>query len=281
MISKQRLYEIIFEADTRKGRQFDIVLIFLILLSIALVMLESMEGIRANYQVPLKIAEWVITIIFTIEYLVRIWLVRRPFRYIFSLYGIIDLLAILPSYLVLVISGGQNLIVIRAIRLLRVFRILKLTRYMQAGRYLVLAMYRSREKILIFLFFILTITVIFGTMMYLLEGEENGFTSIPTSIYWAIVTLTTVGYGDISPATGFGQFLASLIMILGYSIIAVPTGIVTSEMIQPKQRSNSQVCQQCLLDAHDDDAQFCKKCGTSLCRNPDKEIMYLNRRLDE
>ncbi len=274
MISKQRMYEIIFEADTRKGRQFDIVLIVLIIISIALVMLDSLEAIRAKYQLPLKIAEWVITVIFTIEYFIRIWLVRRPFRYIFSLYGIIDLLAILPSYLVLFISGGQNLIVVRAIRLLRVFRILKLTRYMQASRYLALAMFRSREKILIFLFFILTITVIFGTLMYLIEGEKNGFKNIPTSIYWAIVTLTTVGYGDISPVTGFGQFLASIIMILGYSIIAVPTGIVTSEMIQPKQGLNSQVCDQCLYDRHDDDAQYCKKCGTSLFRNPEKEIKY-------
>lgn len=281
MITKQRLYEIIFEADTRAGRLFDIALIIMILLSIALVMLESMEGFRNDYQVPLKMAEWTITIIFTVEYFTRIWLVKHPTRYIFSLYGIIDLLAILPSYLVLIISGGQSLIVIRAIRLLRVFRILKLTRYMQAGRYLALAMFRSREKILIFLFFILTITVIFGTMMYLLEGEENGFTSIPTSIYWAIVTLTTVGYGDISPVTGIGQFLASVIMILGYSIIAVPTGIVTSEMIQPKQRSNSQVCENCLYDRHDDDAQYCKKCGTSLCRDPEREIHLRKKGSDQ
>lgn len=264
MTIREKLYEIIFEADTKKGKIFDIVLIILIAVSILLVMLDSMESVSSLYHKQMVIAEWIVTIIFTIEYALRIYIVKKPQEYIFSMYGIIDLLAILPTYAGLVVVGGQSLMVIRAIRLLRVFRILKLGRYTRAGRFLMLAMYKSREKIFIFLFFILTIVIIFGTIMYMLEGEQNGFTSIPTSIYWAIVTLTTVGYGDISPATGIGQFLASIIMILGYAIIAVPTGIVTSEMLHMKPSTNSQVCSNCLYGQHDDDALFCKKCGNSL-----------------
>lgn len=264
MTLKEELYDIIFEADTPKGKTFDIVLIFLIVVSIFIVMLDSIPSIRDQYHLYLKIAEWVITIAFTIEYALRIWILPRPVKYIFSLYGVIDLLAILPTYISVVVTGGQSLMVIRALRLLRVFRILKLNRYTRAGRFLVLAMHRSREKIFIFLFFVITMVVIFGTIMYLVEGEENGFTSIPTSIYWAIVTLTTVGYGDISPATGLGQMLASIIMILGYAIIAVPTGIVTSEMMVTRHRTNSQVCSHCMFDQHDDDARYCKKCGTPL-----------------
>lgn len=264
MYSKERLYEIIFEADTREGKMFDVVLIILILLSIALVMLDSVHFISEKFHEWLRVAEWIITILFTAEYALRIYIVRKPTLYITSFYGIIDLLAILPTYIGLVIAGGQSLVVIRAVRLLRVFRILKLTRYNRAGRFLVVAMYRSREKIFIFLFFVMTLVIIFGTFMYIIEGEESGFTSIPTSIYWAIVTLTTVGYGDISPTTGFGQFLASIIMIIGYAIIAVPTGIVTSEMLHSKIVSNTQVCDHCLCDRHDDDARFCKRCGNSL-----------------
>lgn len=264
MTTRERLYEIIFEADTKRGKIFDIVLIILITLSILLVMLDSVESVSSLYHREMRFAEWIVTILFTIEYALRIYIVKKPQQYIFSLYGIIDLLAILPSYIGLIIAGGQSLMVIRAIRLLRVFRILKLGRYTRAGRFLLLAMYKSREKIFIFLFFILTIVIIFGTIMYLLEGEQNGFTSIPTSIYWAIVTLTTVGYGDISPATSTGQLLASIIMILGYAIIAVPTGIVTSEMLHMKTSTNSQVCSMCLYDQHDDDALYCKKCGHSL-----------------
>lgn len=264
MTTREKLYEIIFEADTREGKIFDIGLILLIAFSIMLVMLDSVESINNLYHRQMRQAEWIVTIIFTIEYALRIYIVKKPQQYIFSLYGIIDLLAILPSYIGLIVVGGQSLMVIRAIRLLRVFRILKLGRYTRAGRFLLLAMYKSREKIFIFLFFIMTIVIIFGTIMYMLEGEQNGFTSIPTSIYWAIVTLTTVGYGDISPATSTGQFLASVIMILGYAIIAVPTGIVTSEMLHMKNTFNSQVCSMCLFDQHDDDALFCKKCGHSL-----------------
>lgn len=261
---RERIYTIIFEADTWKGKLFDLMLIFVILLSIFFVVLESVEPINAQYHNELKVAEWVITILFTLEYGLRIWVLEKPWKYIFSFYGLIDLLAILPSYLGLIFAGGQSLMVIRDLRLLRIFRILKLSRYTAAGRTLAKAMWASREKILVFLFFVTTIVIIFGTIMYLVEGPENGFTSIPTSIYWAVVTLTTVGYGDISPATPFGQFLASIIMVMGYAIIAVPTGIVTAEMLRKPAPVNTQVCHNCLFDRHDDDARFCKKCGAPL-----------------
>jgi voltage-gated potassium channel len=189
---------------------------------------------------------------------------KKPWKYIFSFYGIIDLLSILPTYLSLILVGSQSLVVIRMLRLLRVFRILKLTRYTQAGRTLAIAIWASREKISVFIFFVTILVVIIGTVMYLVEGEDSGFTSIPMSIYWAIVTLTTVGYGDISPATALGQFLASFVMIMGYAIIAVPTGIVTAEMINPQDKRNTQVCPNCLHDKHDSDAVHCKKCGAKL-----------------
>lgn len=261
---KKKLYEIIFEADTPAGKFFDLALLFVILLSVALVMLESIPAIRENYQPVLKTAEWAITAIFSVEYILRIWIIKKPFRYIFSFYGIIDLLSVVPTYLSLFIFGSQSLVVIRMLRLLRVFRILKLTRYTVAGRTLARAMWVSREKISVFIFFVLVLVVIFGTIMYMVEGEAHGFTSIPVSIYWAIVTLTTVGYGDISPATSLGQFFASVIMILGYAIIAVPTGIVTSELMKPESKQNTQVCPVCLHGSHDNDAKFCKKCGSNL-----------------
>lgn len=261
---RNKLYEIIFEADTPSGKLFDIVLLFVILLSVALVMLESVPGIRQNYLPLLKMLEWIITGIFTLEYTLRVLIVKKPFRYIFSFYGIIDFLAVIPTYLSFFVLGYQSLVVIRALRLLRVFRILKITRYTHAGRYIVLAVRESRAKISVFLIFVLIIVTIMGTVIYLVEGEKNGFTSIPKSIYWAIVTLTTVGYGDISPQTPFGQLLASMLMILGYAIIAVPTGIVTAEIIKPSAAGNTQVCANCLHDKHDDDAVFCKKCGSGL-----------------
>ncbi|MEZ5104928.1 MAG: ion transporter [Draconibacterium sp.] len=261
---KDKLYEIIFEADTPAGKLFDVVLLVIILLSVALVLLESVPSIRINYFSILRILEWVITIIFTIEYLLRIIIIRKSFRYIFSFYGIIDFLSVVPTYLSVIIVGSHSLVVIRMLRLLRVFRILKLTRYTNAGRSLARAMWASREKISVFIFFVITLVVIIGTIMYMVEGETYGFTSIPRSIYWAIVTLTTVGYGDISPQTPLGQFLASIVMIMGYAIIAVPTGIVTAEMIKPATRTNTQVCPNCLHDRHDDDAHFCKKCGAAL-----------------
>ncbi|TDO05095.1 ion transporter [Sunxiuqinia elliptica] len=261
---KQELYEIIFEADTPKGKAFDVILLITILISILLVLLESVPSINAEYRGLLRILEWVITLVFTLEYLLRIFIVKRPFKYIFSFYGIIDLLAVLPTYLSLVFVGSHSLVVIRAIRLLRVFRIFKLNRYTVAGNNLSRALWSSREKIFVFLFFIINLVIIVGTLMYLIEGPENGFVSIPSSIYWAIVTMTTVGYGDISPQTPLGQLLASVVMIAGYAIIAVPTGIVTAEMMRTPDKTNTQVCPQCLHDKHDNDAVFCKKCGTPL-----------------
>jgi len=262
--SRDKLYEIIFEADTRTGKYFDVVLLVIIIISVLLVMLESVPGIRKNHHELLVSFEWIITGIFTLEYITRIVIVKKPWRYIFSFYGIIDFLAVIPSYLGLLVISYQSLMVIRVLRLLRVFRILKLTRYTAAGRTLARAIWNSREKISVFIFFVLILVIIIGTIMYLVEGEAGGFKSIPVSIYWAIVTLTTVGYGDISPVTPFGQFLASIVMIMGYAIIAVPTGIVTAEMIRPSTRTNTQVCSNCLLDRHDDDALYCKKCGEKL-----------------
>ena len=263
-LSRKRLYEIIFEADTREGRIFDITIIVLILVSIILVVADSIASVHNSFFLPLRIAELVITTIFAIEYVLRIYVVKKPSGYIFSFYGIIDLMAVIPGFVAILFPGAQSLLVIRGLRLLRVFRILKLSRYAQAGRTLIIALYRSREKIFMFMAVILTLVVIFGTIMYLVEGEENGFTSIPVSIYWAIVTLTTVGYGDLSPVTGLGQFFASIIMIMGYAIIAVPTGIVTSEMMKSASDSNTQVCSHCMFDKHDDDALYCKKCGNPL-----------------
>lgn len=262
---RKNVYKIIFEADTRAGKLFDTMLLGIILFSILIVMLESVTSIRTNYQDLLRSLEWIITIIFTVEYLARIWVTEKPIRYIFSFYGLIDLLAILPTYIGLFLAGGQSLIVIRAIRLLRVFRILKMSRYTRAGRLLALALYNSREKMSVFIIFVLTLAVIMGTVMYLIEGEEHGFTDIPTSIYWSIVTLTTVGYGDLSPTTGMGQFIASIVMLMGYAIIAVPTGIVTANLLR-NPISNTQVCSNCMYDHHDDDALFCKKCGNPLDR---------------
>jgi voltage-gated potassium channel len=262
---RKKLYQIIFEADTRKGKLFDIVLLVIIILSIFIVLLESMEPVRAKFHRSLIISEWFITFIFTIEYITRLWVTQKPLKYAFSFYGIIDFLSLFPSFLAFFIVGGQSLLVIRAIRLLRVFRVLKLTRYSRAGRLIIGSIWNSREKISVFIAFVLTLSLIIGTLMYLIEGEANGFSSIPKSIYWAIVTLTTVGYGDLSPVTGLGQFLSTIVMILGYSIIAVPTGIVTASLINSrKEINNTQVCSNCMFDKHDDDAKFCKKCGHSL-----------------
>ncbi len=264
---RKKLYEIIFEADTRSGKFFDLVLIFLIFASIVIVMLESVPGNSPETTLILQGAEWVITILFTAEYFLRIWVVQKPSVYIFSFYGVIDLLAILPSYVGLLLAGTHMLIIFRSLRLLRVFRVLKLTRYVQESSKLWLALRASRKKIGVFLFFILILVTILGTIMYIVENPYNpGFSSIPRSIYWAIVTLTTVGYGDIAPVTVVGQFLASMIMIMGSSIIAVPTGIVTSEMAKSKTstNANTQVCPRCLKDDHQDGAVYCSRCGEKL-----------------
>jgi len=263
---KSKLHEIIYEADTKEGKWFDIILILTILVSILLVMLESVESFDNKYHNFLNVSEWVITILFSIEYIARIITIKKPSRYIFSFYGIIDFLATVPKYLSFIFVGTHALIALRALRLLRVFRILKLARYLGASRSLVSALKASRIKISVFLFSVLVITIILGTVMYLIEGPENGFTNIPHSMYWAIVTLTTVGYGDLAPHTPFGQFIASLVMILGYGIIAVPTGIVTSEMTKQDDKisTNTQNCTNCSHDTHLDNAEFCYKCGEKL-----------------
>lgn len=262
---RSRIHEIIFEADTRAGKLFDIILIGSILLSVIAVMLDSMSAVQREYGKLLYGIEWFFTILFSIEYILRLLTVRQPIRYATSFFGIVDLLAILPTYLSLLIPGSQYLLVIRILRVLRIFRVLKLVQYVSEAKLLGQAMKASRRKILVFLFTVLTLVVIFGSLMYMIEGQENGFYNIPRSIYWAIVTLTTVGYGDISPQTPLGQALAAVIMILGYSIIAVPTGIFTAEFVQAKRNAiSTQVCPSCAAEGHDPDATYCKYCGEKL-----------------
>jgi voltage-gated potassium channel len=261
---KHRLYEVVFEAETPAGRAFDITLIILILLSVFAVVLESVRGVREVYGSLLLVAEWFFTVLFTIELALRLLAVKRPFRYLFSFYGMVDLLAVLPTYLSLLIAGTQYLMIVRILRLLRIFRVLKLTSYVTESRVIMSALGRSRQKITVFLVAVVTIVTVVGSLMYVVEGEEHGFTDIPTSIYWAIVTLTTVGYGDLSPKTGLGKFLASVVMILGYGIIAVPTGIVTAELARAANPTSTQVCMECHAEGHDLDAVHCKYCGARL-----------------
>lgn len=263
---KRYLHIIIFEADTPLGKAFDIIVLLSILASVLVVMLDSVASISQNYSTLFMYLEWMFTIFFTIEYILRIYVSKNAFKnYIFTFYGVIDLLAILPTYLSLILVGTQFMMVIRIFRLIRVFRILKLGRYVGASQILKDSFMNSRHKIAVFLEIIITIVVIMGSLMYIIEGPSNGFSSIPRAIYWAIVTLTTVGYGDIAPQTVMGQFIASAIMIMGYAIIAVPAGIVSSELNKSKGvMLNTQVCENCHFDEHDDDAKFCKKCGYSL-----------------
>lgn len=261
---KHKLHEIIFEADTPKGKLFDIILLILIIVSVFVVMLDSVPQINKNAGFILQSIEWAITILFTIEYILRIYAVIKPKNYVFSFYGIIDLLAILPTYLSIFISGTHYLVVIRILRLLRIFRVLKLVHFLGASKYLIISLKGSLYKIGVFLGAVLTIVTIAGSLMYLIEGPENGFTSIPRGIYWAIVTLTTVGYGDITPQTVLGQTLSSIIMIMGYAIIAVPTGIITAEMTKNKISTNTNHCPYCNSTDHENDAIFCKVCGTKL-----------------
>lgn len=265
---RYRLHEIIYEADTPMGRLFDIVLLILILLSVVIVMLESVRSIDLEYHRLFYVIEWIITIFFTIEYIARILTVKKPRHYIFSFYGIIDFLSTIPLYLSFILVGSNYLLTVRALRLLRVFRILKITRYIGEGNKLKKALIESRAKIFIFIFAVLIVAIIAGTLMYLIEGEESGFKSIPVSVYWCIVTLTTVGFGDIAPVTPAGQFLATLIMILGYGVIAVPTGIVSAQYVRKASDDyvhvNTQACRNCGVQRHRDDAKFCHKCGEEL-----------------
>ncbi len=261
---RARLYEIIFEASTPAGKAFDIALLIAILVSVLAVLLESVASLRAQYLGLFHLLEWVVTLLFTIEYALRIYCVGQPKHYIFSFLGIIDLLAILPTYLSLFLPGTQYLLVIRVLRLLRLFRIFKLVRYVQESQVLGTALYASRRKITVFILGVLSVVVIIGALMYLIEGPEHGYTSIPTSMYWAIVTLTTVGYGDISPETPLGKALACALMILGYGIIAVPTGIVTVELAQASRHAEALRCPHCGRGGHESAADYCKYCGGGL-----------------
>lgn len=260
-----RMHEIIFEADTKTGKAFDLLLIWSILLSVLAVMLDSVAPIRSQYGTLLYAAEWFFTLLFTFEYLLRLSCVGRPWRYATSFFGLVDLLAILPTYLSLLIPGTQYLLVVRILRVLRIFRILKFVEYSSEARLLMRALHASKRKVFVFLFTVIILVVIIGALMYLIEGEPNGFTSIPRSMYWAIVTMTTVGYGDISPQTDLGQVFAAFVMILGYSIIAVPTGIVTVSMSQAMAKPiSTQSCPECSAEGHDSDAVHCKFCGSKL-----------------
>lgn len=264
---RRELYTIIFEADTPAGKLFDVVLIASIVLSVLAVMLDSVASVRQDYGTQLYITEWFFTVLFTIEYVLRILCVDNKRGYIFSFYGIVDLLAILPTYAGVFVPQSRYLLVIRSLRILRVFRVLKLVQYIDEANFLKEALKASRRKIFVFLFAVLTLVIIAGSVIYVVEGAEHGFTSIPRSIYWAIVTLTTVGFGDIAPQTGLGQALAAIIMILGYGIIAVPTGIVSYEMSQSmKGQVISPECSGCHKKNHDMDASYCKYCGTVLVK---------------
>lgn len=262
---RQRLHEVIFEADTPEGKTFDVALLVAILLSILVVMLESVASIDADYHLSLRVAEWVFTVLFTIEYVLRLLCVRHPTGYIFSFYGIIDLLAVIPTYASLLIPGSQSLAVIRGLRLLRVFRIFKLGRYLSEAATLRRAVIQSRAKLTVFVAVVVIVVVIMGSIMHLVEGPERGFTSIPQSMYWAIVTMTTVGYGDIAPSTLMGKSMASVLMLLGYSLIVVPAGIITAAAVgAPTVQLTTQACPSCCGEGHDADARHCKYCGDPL-----------------
>ena len=263
---RHRLHEIVFEADTPSGKTFDIALLVAIVLSVAIVMLESVAEIRASYGSTLYALEWFFTLLFTVEYIVRLLSVGRPSRYAASFFGVVDLLSILPTYLSVIFSGAQTLLIIRIFRLLRIFRVLKLRHYLSEAQVLEEAMRGSRLKITVFLAAVVSISVVVGALMYLIEGPPAGFTSIPRGVYWAIVTMTTVGYGNIAPITPLGQFAASCLMILGYAIIAVPTGIVSVEIAQTMQGHavSTQACLQCASEGHTLDARHCKYCGADL-----------------
>ena len=260
-----RLRRIMFESETPEGRRFALVLIFTIILSVLTVMLDSVDAVRNDHGDLLDVLEWFFTLIFTIEYFLRLVCSARPLRYATSFFGIVDLFAIIPTYISLLLPGSQYLVVIRILRVLRVFRVLKLVQYLDAARMMVRAIRSSYRKVAIFAVTVMTAVVILGSLMYVIETPENGFTSIPRSIYWAIVTITTVGYGDISPKTAPGQMLATIVMLLGYSIIAVPSGILSVEISQAMRiRSAARICSGCNAEARDPDANYCQYCGTEL-----------------
>jgi voltage-gated potassium channel len=263
---RKKIYSIVFGSDTQEGRLFDLVLLVVILLSIASVFIESVSSLRLKYLPYIQIAEWVFTVLFTIEYGLRVYSSEKPMRYMLSFYGLIDLIAILPTYVSLLFGGAHYLVVVRAFRLLRVFRILKLSRYLYEGNILRKALQSSMYKITVFIASVVTLVTIVGTLMYIIEGDKSGFTSIPVSIYWAIVTITTVGYGDISPQTPWGQFLASILMVIGYGIIAVPTGIVSVEMARATDEARKK-CPFCRASIYPDHSKYCSNCGKELTQD--------------
>lgn len=270
-IFRQKTQIIIYGSNTFLGRLFDLVLLGLILLSVLLVMMDTVEGINQKYHSQLIICEWIITVFFTVEFILRIISIQKPIKYIFSFYGIIDLMAILPMYLSIFFPATNVLTIVRVLRFFRLFKILHIPQISHQSMQLREAMEASKEKILVFIYFVVISAIIIGSLMYVVEGKESGFTSIPMGIYWAIVTLTTVGYGDISPASPIGQFLASLVMIMGYGIIAVPTGIVTAEFAKSSLKSNSistkNKCEKCNSQVHFDNAKYCYECGETLPNN--------------
>jgi voltage-gated potassium channel len=264
---RAKLHEIIFEADTPEGKAFDVILLILIAASVLTVMLESIEPLQRQYATLFTVVEWVFTVFFTIEYLLRLYCVLRPMKYATSFFGIIDLLAVLPSYLALFLPTAQYFLIIRAFRLIRIFRIFKMAHFINEGDIIIQALRASRAKITVFLTFVSLLVIIIGAVMYLIEGGSNeGFSSIPRGVYWSVVTLTTVGYGDITPRTELGQLISAVVMILGYAIIAVPTGIVSAEFVKEYKsgRANTQACRYCGQEGHDSDAIHCKYCGEKL-----------------
>jgi voltage-gated potassium channel len=262
---REKMHEVIFEADTPAGKRFDVALLLAIVVGVGLVVLESVAAVEQHYGPWLRAAEWFITILFTIEYLLRLISVRRPLRYAFSFLGLVDFLALVPTYLSVFIAGTQPLLVIRALRLLRVFRVFKFARYLSEMAALIEAIRATKTKIAVFLITVLTLVLIMGTLMYVIEGEQSGFTSIPRGVYWAIVTVTTVGYGDIAPVTVLGQLVAAVAMVIGYSLIIIPTGIFSVELLRAKQGEiSTQSCPSCSREGHDSDAIHCKYCGDAL-----------------
>ncbi|WP_299261491.1 ion transporter [uncultured Kushneria sp.] len=266
MTLRDRIFQIIFESDTPAAKGFDIALIIMIVLSVTIILLDSVASLQARYGEAFMIAEWVFTVIFTVEYLLRLYCLDRPVRYARSTYGLIDLLSLLPSWLSLIFPGAQALLVIRVLRIMRLFRVLRLMGFVSEGHLLLEALERSRQKILMFLMTVMSLVIVFGALVYLIEPVEAGFTSIPKSIYWAVVTLTTVGYGDISPITPLGQFISAMMMILGYSILAVPTGVFSAEVMRSIRRDHysDEACPGCGHEGHERDAKYCRRCGTWL-----------------
>lgn len=262
-LGRGRLYRIIFEADTPAGKGFDVVLLLAIVASVLSVVLESDPRLRLRSMAPFEVLEWAFTLLFSLEYVLRLLCVRQPLRYATSFYGVVDLVAILPTFVGLILPGSQSFLVVRILRLLRVFRILKLGEYLKESELLWQALVASRRKILVFLLTMITLVIVIGALMFLIEGEAGGFVSIPVGIYWAVVTITTVGYGDVAPVTPLGRFVASAVMLLGYSIIAVPTGILSVGLrdAHRQQRQSGRVCRRCDCTGHDSDARFCKACG--------------------